>query len=683
MGKSAITVAPKQSPPKDGKSKETGKMHRRSRSGMSLPLVVCSRFSDNVPTGCFTCRLRRKKCDEGSGKCKACKHLGLQCEYKRPIWWSNAEQRRQMKEDIKTIIKRTKTTEKVTQQHMGQVHHAHTMGADTPPGLSHSLPTSATYSATPRTRAPSDGSQFSPYQDFSQPPQIHDHYNPYSHPHILSPPYDTDPYGQPYPQTPYEVDIKTERQMYVDDVPTRKDSSTSTFSTFHPPPGVNPFATDEEWIHDGMFENTDVFGTGQEPEYDFFAHASPPPLASSHSVHIDVDECDRPLLDHFVDNVLRLTLPILEVNQPGSARSSVVLPALSTNKCFLHCCLSMAAIHLKSTQKRHDEQIDGDIMRHRVECVQALCAAINDDHLQVLDATLGMIFFPCSVGGPTDDLPDIPWHAHFDAASSLVRKLELPHAMEQIDGGKPHPPFNMSLTSWIDILGSTMLGRSPLFADTYREKNETGTTSGLCELMGCEDKVMYMISEIACLDALKLNGAIGDLQVCELVGSLGMHLDATETRCPMEYAVSPTGAIRPKQLANNMTAVFRLAARIYLCSIVPNANRQQESMRTLVERLATVLEFIPSGPDGFDRSLVWPLLIGGSMSAPDSRFRRILDDRIAMLGEHSEFGSFGRMTRLLREVWRLADEAERAGEPQNVHWRDVMQQHQGWDFLLI
>ncbi|KAG8533148.1 uncharacterized protein KY384_001931 [Bacidia gigantensis] len=628
MAKPAVTVAPKQSPLKENKSKDS-----------------------------------------------------LQCEYKRPLWWSNAEQRKQMKETIKTIIKRTKTTEKAVKP-TGSVNHAQPMGADTPPGLSHSLPTSATYSATPQTRLPSDGgSPYSHYHDFNQPPPSHDPFNAYYEPHVLSPPYDTNPYYTQCAQTPYEVDIKTERQMYVDDIPTRKDSSTSTFSTFHPPPGVNPFSS-EDWAQDGMFENTGVFGVEQGPEYDFYAHAPPPPLASSHSVHIEVDDCDRPLLDHFIDNVLRLTLPIYEVNVPGSARSSVVLPALATNKCYLHCCLSMAAIHLKSTQRRQDEQIDGDIMRHRVECVQALCAAINDDHHQVLDATLGMIFFPCSVGGAESDLPDIPWHSHFEAASSLVRKLQLQHTSDQHGGEKPHPSFNMSLATWIDIIGATMLGRSPLFADAYRVKNERGTPSGLSDVMGCDDRVMYMISEIACLDALKASQAIDGYQVCELVRSLGEHLDATEPRSPLEHAVSPTGAIRPKHLATNVTSVFRLAARIYLCGLVPDANRQQDHMKTLVERLTTVLEYIPAGPEGFDRSLVWPLLIGGSMSTPNSRFRMVLDERIARLGEHSEFGSFGRTIRLLREVWRQSDEVERAGEERSVHWRDVMRQ-KGWDFLLI
>lgn len=67
------------------------------------------------------------------------------------------------------------------------------------------------------------------------------------------------------------------------------------------------------------------------------------------------------------------------------------------------------------------------------------------------------------------------------------------------------------------------------------------------------------------------------------------------------------------------------------------------------------------------------------MSTPNSPFRHVFADRIACLGEEAEFGSFGRMVRLLQEVWRQSDYV---GEGQNVHWRDVMQQ-KGWDYLLI
>lgn len=102
----------------------------------------------------------------------------------------------------------------------------------------------------------------------------------------------------------------------------------------------------------------------------------------------------------------------------------------------------------------------------------------------------------------------------------------------------------------------------------------------------------------------------------------------------------------------------------------------------LVDRLAQTLQYIPHGPDGFDRSIVWPLLVGGSQSTPGSLFRHVFIDRIAGLGEHAEFGSFGRMVRLLQEVWHQADCESNVREGQNVHWRDVMRQ-KGWDFLLI
>lgn len=660
-------VAPKQSSPK---TNAPNKMHRRSRSGAFRNFNCCLVTSTNASIiGCFTCRLRRKKCDEGKGQCKACKHLGLKCEYKRPAWWTNNDQRKQQKENIKNIIKRTKISEKSAAQ----------MGADTPPGLSHSLPTSATYSATPRTRAPSPDSQYSQEYDFNQPP-LHEHFDIYGQPHVLSPPYETNSY-QTYPPTPYEVDIKTERQMYVNDVPTRKDSSTSTFSTYEPPPVTSsmvPFHH-EAWVDQGIFEDTDVFGAEESLNFDFGYDL---PLNTQHSVRIDVEDCDRHLLDHFIDHVLRLIFPILELNQPGLAESDIILPALQSNKCYLHCCLSIAAIHLKSMQTVSNEQLDNDIIRHRYATVAELCEALqrDTDHQQILEATLGMIFFQCSVGRVDDALPDIPWHQHFQAGTSLVRKLQLPHAMEMVHGPHPQPPFNMTLTSWIDILGATMLGRSPQFADTYREKNMNQSTSGLQELMGCDDKVMYMISEIACLDALKVSGSLDDLALCHHIKSLGEHLDTTEQGRPdMIYPTSDAdgNAIRPMELSQNITAMFRLAARIYLCGLVPNAVLSGDGpIAGLVARLAGVLQYIPPG---FDRSLIWPLLIGGSMSTPNSPFRHVFADRIACLGEEAEFGSFGRMVRLLQEVWRQSDYV---GEGQNVHWRDVMQ-HKGWDYLLI
>lgn len=341
---------------------------------------------------------------------------------------------------------------------------------------------------------------------------------------------------------------------------------------------------------------------------------------------------------------------------------------------------------MKSNDVRGGEQLDADIMRHRYATISELCEALNrdTDHAQILEATLGMIFFQCSVGRPDDSLPDIPWHQHFQAATSLVEKLELPSSLVSLaQSGSPiHPPFNMTLTAWIDILGSTMVGRSPVFSDMYRELNIAKSSAGLAELMGCEDHIMFLISEIACLEARKLEG-MEEVMLCRYIEILGNEISLSEVPPgTVQSAISATGAIRPKQLSTNMTCAFRIAARIYLCTMVPGFNIGQQSIANLITAFVEVMDFIPAGAEGFDRALIWPLLIAGSVSLPNSSFRVMFAERRSRLGEAANFGSFGRICELFKDLWKINEAGFVAGDYQSVHWRDVMQQ-KGWDSLLI
>ncbi|KAK4246843.1 hypothetical protein C7999DRAFT_15041 [Corynascus novoguineensis] len=655
--------------------KQKTQMHRRSR------------------TGCYTCRLRRKKCDEGSPMCSACKHLGLKCEYKRPMWWSNNDMRRQEKDEIKMIIKRKKLSEKSTT-------HTHTIqtAVGSPPGLSHSLPTSATFSdPLDRARSASIDSHFG--FNFNSPQSSHEYgpFTPQMHPEFMFSPY-----------SPYEIDVKTERQMFINDVPTLRESTTSTFSTYTtpPPPGtvLPQFPLEGEWTEQVYSERRESL-TEETLNVNFFDFAHGPATASR-QVAIELDEGDQRLLDHFIQSVLPTIFPILESNQHGSVSSDLILPALANNKGYLHCCLSIAAQHYKAAMGLQGDEIDGDIMRHRYATISALCDALNRDenHQQILEAALGLIFFQCGVGRFDDSLPDIPWHQHFQAVISLVQKLDLPRIVSDPHEPLTQTPFNMTLTAWIDILGATMQGRAPTFAHTYREKHlsPTNPSLGLRELMGCEDRVMYLISEIACLEALKRDG-MDDITLCQHVHVLGDQIGLTEVGegAPV-LPFSANGSLSPKQLTRNMTAAFRLAARIYLCSLVPGFSPAQDSCVGLVDKLASVLQQIPSGAaapaGGFDRSLAWVYLVGGSVSLPGSAFRALFEDRVAQLGDLANFGSFGRVACLLREVWLQNDalpqqqqqqqqqevpqQPQQQQQQQFIHWRDVMQM-KGWDYLLI
>lgn len=629
-------------------------------------------------TGCYTCRLRRKKCNEASPSCTSCRHLGLRCEYKRPIWWSNNDQRRLQKDKIKMIINKTKLTEKTT----SATNQVTTPGVETPPGLSHSLPTSATLSdPLDRTRSASIDSELSLF-DFNAPPHIADYtaYNAQMHSSHSQ-------YASMYPEFPtYEIDVKNEGQMFVNDIPTHRESTISAFSTYNPPPPpeamLPSFPVDNECggVYDERREslaeetlNTKLFD---------FSYGSP---SSVRQVAFELDEGDQRLLDHFVSAVLPTVFPILETSQHGSVRTGYVLPALQSNKCYLHCCLSIAAQHCKATMNNQGEQIDNDIMRHRYATILELREALNRDtnHSEILEATLGLIFFQCTVGRPDDPLPDIPWQQHFQAAIYLVQKLELNRLVSE---SHDRMSFNMTLTAWIDILGSTIQGRAPTFAYTYREKylSSTNSSSGLRELMGCEDRVMYLISEIACLEALKKDG-MDDIQLCQHAHALGDQIGLTEIgHLGPKTPFHANGVLSPKQLSKNITAAFRIAARIYLCSLIPGFAPSQASCVGLVSKLTQVLEFIPSGQGGFDRSLVWVYLIGGSVSTMDSPFRSFFEERLMALGDHANFGSFSRVACLLKEVWGHVDRclSSGGGEANYVSWRNTMQM-KSWDFLLI
>lgn len=653
------------------------KMHRRSRTGKGCPFALYAgilrldKLADRYCTGCFTCRLRRKKCDEGKPSCKACKHLGLKCEYKRPMWWSNNEQRRAQKELIKNIIKRTKLNEKTAQ--------GVTLGTSTPPSLCHSMQTADTFSdGIACTRAPSVDSQNSLEYNFNTAA-------PEFYSSTMPPPMFAPSFAHAAHYAPYEIDIKTESQMFINDIPTRRDSTISTFSHYQTPPAVGHMYPTDNWIQQDYFESRRESFAEEPLDFPIFDYTTHGTFSPSHQPSIQVDECDQHLLSHFLENVMPSIYPVLETNQPGAARSEVIIPALESNKAYLHCCMSVSALHMKTTQGLMSEQIDQDIYRNRYATVQQLTDSLyrDSEHAQTLEATLGMIFFPCAVGRFDDGLVDIPWHQHFQAVQSLVHKLELPAQMIAMNGqAHAQPPFNMTLASWIDILGATMLGRTPSFADTYREKLIADASSGLAELMGCEDRIMYLISEIACLEALK-NENMDIVQLCAHIKLLGEQISLTEPpQGSFNSAVTSNGEIMPRQLRRNMTAVYRLAARIYLCSLVPDFDRTSPSFVNLVSAMVKAMEYIPAGPHGFDRSLVWPLLVAGSIALPESSFRQMFSERAALLGEAANFGSFGRVKELLQEVWRVNDDNLAKGITQSIHWRDTMRQ-KGWDFLLI
>lgn len=646
-------------------SKDKVQMHRRSR------------------TGCYTCRLRRKKCDEGTPSCSACKHLGLKCDYKRPLWWSNNEQRRLQKENIKLIIKRRKLAEKSS----STANHVMVSGGVTPFEFSHSISTSLGLSdAHDRSRSTSIDSQLSVLDFHTQraPTNCYvsesDVFSSHAHCSVVSPEY-----------FPVYDEVNTDNEFCVPQLSSYSESTISDLNNYQPDvinESMLPLLDGETgWNCNFLEDNQELWLENSTSEcLQEFSHSASFGCSRDSLREFDLSAGDRRLLGFFISDVLPIAFPILEINIRGSACTNHMISALQKNKCYLHCCLSIAAQHFKATNQIQDVQIDEDVMRHRNITISELCGALERDsnHVTTLEAMLGMIILHGCVDRLEDTIPDIPWHQHFQAATSLVQKLGL----HNIDAGRIHDyrsaPSNMTMAAWIDILGATMLGRAPIFAHTYRERHlsKTNSSLGLQNLMGCDDHVLYLISEIACLEALK-NGGMGEFELCHHVEQLGYQISLTENGDAGTSTCINTFGELPEQHSRIITDAFRIAARIYLCSLVPGFKIIDDKIISLINKLTYLLAYIPSGPTGFDRSLVWVYLIAGSATTVESPFRVVLSERLLALGDQATFGCLGRVSYILKEVWNQIDDSVYENGPIGyISWRDVMRRL-GWDYLLI
>jgi hypothetical protein len=393
---------------------------------------------------------------------------------------------------------------------------------------------------------------------------------------------------------------------------------------------------------------------------------------ATETINLDNYLRDVYLSRYFTEHVLRHGFPILQLNRQSYLHVDVFLSELGINKASRHCCLGIAAMHLKATAAIRKPLMEIDIARHGHDTVVELNKAIKKDatSVEVLQTVLLIIFFQCLVDRPNDCFLQLAWHHHFQVVTCLAPQTQLCSR------------WTVALTSWIDILGATMLGRRPAFADQYRRKRAAGTSSGLADLMGCNDQVMYLIAEIADLEAA-IAEAPNEVDLSARINTIELEFNKAEAASQKSASANvPAEVMRLSQLRSDLTALFRLAAQIYLHSLVPSFDSTHEVAIVLVEAFSNKLDDIPGGLEGLDRSLVWPLLLAGSFALPGSLFRTIFDARVDRLGETAEFGSFGKVQVILRAIWLADDAAYYNGQPQRTHWRSVVQ-GMDWDFLAL
>src|ERR1700712_2583122 len=79
---------------------------KQSSVGVSTALILTSKVATRSIYGCWTCRVRRKKCDENRPTCSTCISLKLDCYGygTRPVWMDNGPLQRQQALRVKNIV---------------------------------------------------------------------------------------------------------------------------------------------------------------------------------------------------------------------------------------------------------------------------------------------------------------------------------------------------------------------------------------------------------------------------------------------------------------------------------------------------------------------------------------------------------------------------------------------------
>ncbi|KUJ11337.1 uncharacterized protein LY89DRAFT_689209, partial [Mollisia scopiformis] len=261
----------------------------------------------------------------------------------------------------------------------------------------------------------------------------------------------------------------------------------------------------------------------------------------------------------------------------------------------------------------------------------------------------------------------------------LLRRLHPPPFATEFPVDKPLPNtagqsallFFTAILLFVDIISSTALDQPPRLEASHRHLLSSSQTDetllALEGFVGCQNWVFIAISDISALSSWKKNAKCTQtLSVIDLANraepiskALEMGLkdlfanaismkskNGIATRLASYYS-QPTGGDGDSSIAA-MTRIWAHAARLYLSVVISGWQPAFPDVQTSVEKILDLFEMIKS--PGQLRSLSWPLCVAGCLALPfqEQAFR----DIIQSMGELRVFGTVSQAQSIMEAVWR-------------------------------
>ncbi|KAF1841394.1 uncharacterized protein K460DRAFT_379483 [Cucurbitaria berberidis CBS 394.84] len=235
--------------------------------------------------------------------------------------------------------------------------------------------------------------------------------------------------------------------------------------------------------------------------------------------------------------------------------------------------------------------------------------------------------------------------------------------------------FSSALLVLDDIIASTVLQEPPKLYEYHRSllSNIDGNDPAinLEAIVGCQNWVLLEIGEIVVLDAWKVQcRRAGVLDVMELVHratSIKVSLESqlarleTDPLCVSKESNSLLDVFafdhgrHTRSLAsqsNLVTRVWAHAALIYLSVVVPGWQPASVDVYYHVSRAVELIRHQISPPELL-RTMVWPLCVAGCLAEPshEAHFRGLVE----ALQPPSVFGTLRKALEIMENVWRNRD----------------------------
>ncbi|KAI6155245.1 fungal-specific transcription factor domain-containing protein [Pisolithus tinctorius] len=653
-----------------------------------------SRLSIDLPRsgatskgGCWTCRLRRKKCDEQreGDSCHTCNRLKIKClgwGSKRPDWMRDKQAVEAYKADIKAQLTRA-----------GMIR-----GQPKPPVVQAKAVSSSVFTAQQYQGSSSSG------------------------PHTTSDPMPTPSLIFDDPSQSLNLgesstmmsalgrgavmgDIERTADVYTGSSSTSRHSpcglppqfdhnfsQLSTHSPFTPPPSIPP---SHHSPHD-LLHFTPTF-----PSTSTFNQEIDAAAVSSHS----------PQFEHvlyYFQRVCRIQFPFA-----STAAENITYSLVKQNP---HSPLTDALCALASL---HDICIRaaGGIEPSTVENSQAFAfydnayAQLHHNRQGVLNeidanAALHLLSFSTFSGGATE------WQPMFDIVNEwFLRTGIMAHDNPKLAIMNMSSAARLALksTMWLDVMSTVTSLAVPRYLQLYRRlylgRGGFWAASGRCtpeeldtrveSLTGCPDEILLGIAEISSLECWKVQemrkGTLSTRELIRRGDILERHLrtecepacapEADQTRLHPGSVMSgdptTTGLPRtasPADVTRQLVAkIFRETALVYLYTVL---NGSYPGIPEIMQSVDVVIQLLRQLPGSvMDQGLLFPIYLAGCLT-DDAVQRDAL--RTRLLGIHDGFRNVHQAVRVLEAVWHRRD--NRSGA---VEWRDLLHVQGRHRLLLV